>query len=388
MTTVRRLFPAILAIASLTACKGQNKGGAPGAAPPKGGPPPTEVGVVTVEPQSVTLTRELPGRTSAFRTAEVRARVNGIVLKRLFTEGSDVKEGQPLFRIDSAPYEAALESARATLARAEAAVTTRRLSAQRHGELIGSNAVSKQEHDDAIAALKAAEADVAAGRAAVRSARINVDYSTVNAPIAGRIGRAVVTEGAYVQASTATLMATIQQLDPLYVDLTWSSTELARLKRDLEAGKIQAANGQAEVKIVLEDGREYGEPGKLQFADAQVDASTGSITLRAIVPNPKGELLPGLFVRARLAEGQSPNAILVPQRGITRDATGRATAMVVNAEKKVERRQLVTDRAIGDTWLVTEGLKAGDQVIVEGLQKVRPGAVVTPVPADKKQATR
>lgn len=389
MTTVRRLFPAILAIASLTACKGQNKGGAPGAAPTKGGPPPpTEVGVVTVEPQSVTLTRELPGRTSAFRTAEVRARVNGIVLKRLFTEGSDVKEGQPLFRIDSAPYEATLESARATLARAEAAVTTRRLSAQRYGELIGSNAVSKQEHDDAIAALKAAEADVAAGRAAVRSATINVDYSTVNAPIAGRIGRAVVTEGAYVQASTATLMATIQQLDPLYVDLTWSSTALARLKRDLEAGKIQAANGQAEVKIVLEDGREYGEPGKLQFADAQVDPSTGSITLRAIVPNPKGELLPGLFVRARLAEGQSPNAILVPQRGITRDATGRATAMVVNAEKKVERRQLVTDRAIGDAWLVTEGLKVGDQVIVEGLQKVRPGAVVTPVPADKKQATR
>jgi membrane fusion protein (multidrug efflux system) len=384
MTTVRRLLPAVLAIASAAACNG-SKPAAPAA---KGPPPPVEVGVVTLEPTSVTLTRELPGRTSAFRVAEVRARVNGIVQKRLFEEGSDVKEGQPLFKIDSAPYEAALESARAALARAEATVGVRRLSAQRYGELIGSNAVSKQENDDAVAALKAAEADVAAARAAVKTARINLDYTTVTAPVAGRIGRAAVTEGAYVQAAGATLLATVQQLDPLYVDLTWSSAEIMRLRRDIESGKVQGNSGATPVNVVLEDGREYPDTGKLMFADAAVDPTTGSIALRAVVPNPRGELLPGLFVRARIPEGVSQGAILVPQRGVSRDATGRATALVVNAEKKVERRNLVTDRTVGDSWLVTEGLKAGDQVIVDGVQKVRPGALVNPVPADKKQATR
>jgi membrane fusion protein (multidrug efflux system) len=301
-----------------------------------------------------------------------------------------VKEGQPLFRIDPAPYQAALDSARAQLARAEANVANARLQAQRMAELVKANAVSRQEHDNAVAGLKAAEADVAAGRAAVQTARINLGYTTVNAPVSGRIGRAAVTEGAYVQAAQATLLATVQQLDPLYVDLTQSSTELMRLRRDLEGGKLQrAADGGASVTLLLEDGREHGTPGTLQFADASVDPSTGSIALRALFPNPDRDLLPGMFVRARLAEGTNPQALLVPQVGVTRDQKGNPTALVVNAQKKVERRELVTDRAIGDAWLVTKGVAAGDQVIVEGLQKVRPGAEVSPVPAAAaKQAAR
>jgi membrane fusion protein, multidrug efflux system len=382
MALVSRTFPLFLltalALSSAAGCK--DKSGAQAAPAP---PPPVEVGVVTVTPTDVTLTRELPGRTSAFRVAEVRARVNGIVQRRMFEEGADVKEGQPLFKIDPAPYQAAMESAEAGLARAEASLVSRRLSAQRYGELVGTNAVSKQEADDAVAALKGAEADVALNRAALKNARINLGYTTVTSPIAGRIGRAAVTEGAFAQAGSATLLATVQQLDPLYVDLTWSSAELLRLRRDIESGKVKGTDGQAELKIVLEDGREYGQPGKLQFADASVDPTTGSISLRAIVPNPKGELLPGLFVRARLAEGTSPNAILVPQRGVTRDATGKAVVLVVGPDKKVERRIVTTSRPVGEAWLVTDGLEAGEQIIVEGLQKVRPGAVVNPVPSDK-----
>lgn len=373
---------ALAALALLAACNRK-----PAAPPPAG---PVEVGVITVEPTAVTLTRELPGRTSAYRVAEVRARVNGIVLKRLFVEGSDVKEGQPLFLVDPAPYQAALESAKAQLARAEATVANARVQAQRYGELVAENAVSKQEHDNAQAALKASEADVAAGRAAVETARINVGYTAVKAPVSGRIGRSAVTEGAYVQQAQATLLATVQQLDPLYVDLAQSSTEVLRLRRDLAEGRLQSAGrGQAKVRLVFEDGREYGPPGALQFADVTVDAGTGSISLRAVFPNPRGELLPGMFVRARLDEGVSPQALLVPQQGVTRDQKGQPTALVVNAEKKVERRQLVTERAVGDAWLVTSGLKPGEQVIVEGLQKVRPGAEVSPVPAGgPKQAAR
>jgi membrane fusion protein, multidrug efflux system len=349
------------------------------AAAPSG---PVEVGVVTLAATPVTLTRELPGRTSPYRVAEVRARVNGIVQKRLFVEGSDVKEGQPLFVLDRAPYEAALDAAKAQLARAEATLASVRVQAERHAELVAENAVSRQEYDDAMAALKASEADVAAGQAAVRSARINVGYTTVTSPLSGRIGRSVVTEGAYVQQSQATLLAVVQQLDPVFVDLTQSSAEALRLRRDLAEGKLRtAAGGGANVKLVLEDGREYRSPGALQFADVTVDPSTGSIALRALFPNPQGELLPGMFVRARLEEGVSPEALLVPQQAVTRDQKGLPTALVVTAEGKVERRQLVTDRAVGDAWLVTAGLAAGEQVIVEGLQKVRPGAEVKPVPA-------
>jgi membrane fusion protein (multidrug efflux system) len=343
---------------------------------------PVEVGVVTLAPAAVTLTKELPGRTSAFRVAEVRARVNGIVQRRLFTEGSDVREGQPLFRIDPAPYQAALEGAKAQLARAEATAASARVQAERFTELVAANAVSKQEYDNAMAALKAGEADVAAGKAAVQAAQINIGFTTVTSPLSGRIGRSAVTEGAYVQQSQATLLATVQQLDPVYVDLTQSSAEALKLRRDQAEGKLQGAGpGQAKVKLVLEDGREYALPGSLQFADVTVDPSTGSIALRALFPNPRGELLPGMFVRARLDEGVNPEALLVPQQGVTRDAKGEPTALVVNAEQKVERRQVVTERAVGDAWVVTSGLKSGDRVIVEGLQKIQPGAVVNAVPA-------
>jgi membrane fusion protein (multidrug efflux system) len=354
--------------------------GSRSSAPPAPGP--VEVGVVTITPAPLALTRELPGRTSAYRVAEVRARVNGIVQKRLFVEGSDVKEGQPLFRIDPAPYEAALDGAKAALARAEATLANARLQAQRHADLIKNNVVSQQDHDNAMAALKTAEADLASARAAEQMARINFGYTTVTAPVSGRIGRSAVTEGAYVQAAQATLLATVQQIDPLYVDVTQSADEVLKLRRDLDTGRLQGAGkGQARVRLVTDDGREYAQAGTLQFTDVTVDPGTGSIALRALFPNPKGELLPGMFVRARLEEGVSPQALLVPQVGVTRDQKGMPVAMVVNAEKKVERRLLVTDRAVGNAWLVSEGIRPGDQVIVEGLQKVRPGTLVNPVPA-------
>jgi membrane fusion protein, multidrug efflux system len=367
------VFP-LAVLALLSACSSRS------AAPPAAGP--VEVGVVTITPTPLTLTRELPGRTSAFRVAEVRARVNGIVQKRLFAEGSDVKEGQKLFLIDPAPYEAALDGARAALARAEATLGNARVQAARHAELIKTNVVSQQDHDNAMAALKTAEADVASARAAEQMARINLGFTTVTAPVSGRIGRSAVTEGAYAQASQATLLATIQQIDPMYVDLAQSADDVLRLKRDLQSGKLQGAGqGQARVLLVTDDGREYAHAGTLQFTDVTVDPGTGSIVLRALFPNPKGELLPGMFVRARLDEGVNPTALLVPQVGVTRDQKGLPVALVVTPEKKVERRQIVTDRAVGSAWLVTAGIQPGEQVIVEGVQKVRPGALVNPVPA-------
>ncbi len=385
MTDRKPSLPALalagLLLAALAGC-GRTASKAAGPAAP------VEVGVVTLAPSAVTLTKELPGRTSAFRVAEVRARVNGIVQKRLFAEGSDVREGQPLFKIDPAPYQAALEGAKAQLARAEATAASARLQAERFTELVADNAVSKQEYDNAMAALKAGEADVAAGKAAVQGAQINIGYTTVTSPLAGRIGRSAVTEGAYVQQSQATLLATVQQLDPVYVDLTQSSADALKLRRDHAEGKLKSAGrGQARVTLVLEDGREYAIPGSLQFTDVTVDPSTGSIALRALFPNPRGELLPGMFVRARLDEGVNAEALLVPQQGVGRDQKGQPSALVVNDEQKVERRALVTERAVGDAWLVTAGLKAGDRVIVEGLQKVQPGATVKAVPA-AAQATR
>jgi membrane fusion protein (multidrug efflux system) len=363
----------VASLALLSAC------GSRSTAPPPAGP--VEVGVVTITPAPLTLTRELPGRTSAFRVAEVRARVNGIVQKRLFAEGSDVKEGQRLFLIDPAPYEAALDGARATLARAEATLGNARVQAQRHAELIRTSVVSQQDYDNAMAALKTAEADVAAARAAEQAARINLGYTTVTAPVSGRIGRSAVTEGAYAQASQATLLGTVQQIDPIYVDLTQSADEVLRLRRDLESGRLEGAGkGKARVRLVTDDGREYAHAGALQFTDVTVDPGTGSIMLRALFANPKGELLPGMFVRARLDEGVNPSALLVPQVGVTRDQKGLPVVLVVNSERKVERRQIVTERAVGSAWLVTDGIRPGELVIVEGLQKVRPGAVVNPVP--------
>lgn len=358
----------------LGACKSD----APAAKAAGAGAPP-QVGVITLEPRAVTLSRELPGRTSAFRIAEVRARANGIIQRRLFTEGSDVAEGAPLFKIDPAPYQAALDAAQAQLARAEATVEQASTVVERYEKLIVSHAISQQERDDAVAKLKTAKADVAAARAAVKTARINLDYTTAKAPIAGRIGRAEVTEGAFVQASQATLLATIQQLDKLYVDLTWSTAEVMRMRRAIEAGELQG--GAAKVTLVLDDGREYPIPGTLQFADVSVDQTTGSVSLRATIENPKQMLLPGMFVRARIDEGTKENAILVPQKGVTRDPNGAAVALVVDKQNKVERRKLVTDRAIGDSWLVTSGLAPGDQVIIDGIQKVRPGAPVTVIPS-------
>ncbi|HEY0136520.1 MAG TPA: efflux RND transporter periplasmic adaptor subunit [Nannocystis sp.] len=342
---------------------------------------PVEVGVMTVTASPVTLTTELPGRTSAVRVAEVRARVNGIVQKRLFTEGSDVKEGQPLFEIDPAPYRATLAGAKAALARAEANRTAARQQASRLEALVASNTASREELERVTATAATAEADVEAARATLTQAKLNLEYTRVTAPIAGRIGRSTVTEGAYVQQSAATLMATIQQLDPVYVDLTQSTAEVLRLRRAMEAAVLQAPGAETKVTLILEDGRAYAEPGTLQFSDVTVDTGTGSISLRAVFPNPRQELLPGMFVRARLDEGINPSALLVPQRAVTRDPKGQAIALVVTAENKVERRTLVTDRAVGNAWLVSQGLAPGDQVILEGLQKVRPGADVIAVPA-------
>lgn len=373
------LLVPLLAALVLAGCS--KKTAAPAAAP-------TEVGVITVAPASVTLTQELPGRTSAFRVAEVRARVSGIVLKRHFPEGGDVKEGQLLYTIDPAPYQAALDSAKAALARAEANASVTRLQAERFKKLIEARAISQQEFDDVAAAHLATEADVAAAQAAVQTAEINIGYTRVAAPVSGRIGLSQVTEGAYVQQGAATLLATVQQLDPLYVDLTRSSTEVFRLRRALAEGKLQrAGESAAKVSLLLDDGTPYPEEGILQFSDVTVDPSTSSITLRALFPNPKNEILPGLFVRARLQEGSAPDAILIPQLAVSRNTRGEATALVVGAEGKVELRVLRTDRAVGNQWLVAEGLRAGDQVIVQNLQRIRPGAVVKPIAATNVPAS-
>lgn len=356
--------------------------------PPPPAPAPVEVGVIAIATQPVTLTRELPGRTSAFRVAEVRARVSGIVQKRLFTEGADVREGQALYQIDAAPYQATLDSARAALARAEANAASARLQEQRSKQLLEAKAVSQQDYDNALAALQAAEADIAAARAAQQTAEINLGYTSVTSPLSGRIGRSQVTEGAYVQAGAATLLATVQQLDPLYVDLAQSSTEVLRLRRALAEGKLHRTDsGEARVQLLLDDSRAYAEEGTLQFSDVTVDPSTSSITLRAIFPNPRGELLPGMFVRARLAEGSAPDAILVPQLAVTRNAQGDAVALVVGPDSKVESRIVQTPRSVGNQWLVSAGLVPGDQVIVENLQRIRPGAVVKPVPAKAPAST-
>jgi membrane fusion protein (multidrug efflux system) len=340
---------------------------------------PPEVGVVVIQPQRVALTTELAGRTSAYLIAEVRPQVSGIIQKRLFTEGADVKAGEVLYQIDPATYQAAYNSAKAALVRAEANLNPARLKAERYQELVKVSYVSQQDYDDASAALKQAEADVEAGRAALETARINLAYTKVTAPISGRIGRSSVTEGALVTANQPAALATIQQLSPMYVDVTQSSAELLRLKQNLASGLLKS-NGaaQARVNLLLEDGSAYQLPGTLKFSEVTVDQSTGSITVRAIFPNPKQILLPGMFVRAILEEGVSEHAILVPQRGVTRSPDGSAMVMVVGSEEKVEPRVIKVVRTVGDNWLVSEGLIAGDRVILEGLQKARPG---TPVKA-------
>ena len=371
----------VLGSVILNGC-GEPKAG--GGEPPMG---PPEVGVVEIQPQKVALTTELAGRTAAYMVSEVRPQVGGIIQKRLFTEGGDVAAGQPLYQIDPATYQAAFESARASLAKAEANLASTRSKASRYEELVAIKAVSQQDYDDAQAALKQGLADVAAAKAAVETARINLAYTKVAAPIAGRIGRSTVTPGALVTASQQNALATVQQLDPIYVDVTQSSAELLRLKRDLASGQLKKAGAsQAAVQLVLEDGSAYPLAGKLQFSDITVDQSTGTITLRAVFPNPKGDLLPGMYVRTVLEEGVDEQAILVPQQGVSRDTKGNPTAMVVGADGKVEQRTLKTRRALGDKWLVSDGLKAGDKLIVDGLQKIRPGVPVKPVSTTEPKA--
>lgn len=341
--------------------------------PPPAAPP--EVGVVTLAPQRVALESELPGRTSAYLIAEVRPQVGGIIKKRLFVEGSDVHAGQALYQIDPATYQAALNSAQAALAKSEANLLAARLKSERYKDLVAINAVSQQNYDDAYSALQQAQADVAAGKAAVELARINLDYTRVTSPIAGRIGRSSVTPGALVTANQAASLATVQQLNPIYVDVTQSSSELLRLKRALASGQLKSAGkDKAKVKLLLEDGTPYGLEGVLQFSEVTVDQGTGAITLRAVFPNPRQDLLPGMYVRATLETGVDEQALLVPQQGVTRNNKGEATVLVLDAEDHVQLRVVGVDRAVGDQWLVKSGLQAGERVIVEGLQKVRPGA--------------
>lgn len=354
----------------LAACGGDDKakeGGAPPAMPP------AQVTVVTLRAEAVTLTRELPGRTIPQVVAEVRPQVSGIVKRRLFSEGSLVKAGQPLYELDDAVYRAEYENARAAQAKAEAAAVAARLGAKRAGELRAIDAVSEQEKENAVAAQRAAEADVAATKAMVERQRVNLRYAHITSPISGRIGMSTVTAGALVTANQDAPLATVQKLDPIYVDVTQSSSEWLKLRRDIAEGRVSAGDAGTPVQVVLEDGSKYPYPGKLQASDITVDEGTGSFALRVLVPNPEHMLRPGMYVTAVLAEAEASQGVLAPQQGITRDPKGNATAMVVEADGKVAVRQVKVSRAVGDRWLVEEGLVAGDRVIVEGLQKVQPG---------------
>jgi membrane fusion protein (multidrug efflux system) len=346
----------VLAMVLLTGCEHK--------APPPA-PPAPKVSVVTVQAQALPITTELPGRVAGFRTADVRPQVNGIILKRLFVEGSDVKAGQQLYQIDPAPYQASYDSAVAADASARAL-------AERYKPLVEANAVSKQDYDNAVAAHLQTQA-------AVETAHINLIYTRVLSPITGRIGRSLITEGALVTANQATALATVQQLDPVYVDVTQPSTILLRLQQEAAAGLLkQNEVGKAQVRVRLEDGHSYNHPGTLEFSEVTVDEGTGSVTLRALMPNPERLLLPGMFVREEIQEGVRQGAVLAPQQGVSHDQKGEPNALVVAEDNTVELRPLETDRAVGDQWLVTSGLKPGDRVIVEGIQAARPGAKVVP----------
>jgi membrane fusion protein (multidrug efflux system) len=369
----------LCASATLIGCQGGN-----GPAPARR---PVEVGVVTLKPQSVMITTELPGRTSSYRVAEVRPQVSGVLLKRLFVEGNQVTAGQPLYQIDPAPFKASYESAKATLQHAQAELTTAKLLEERYKPLVEANAVSRQTYDNAVASLLQAEADVASGKASLETARINLGYTNVFAPISGRTSRSSVTEGALVTASQTTVLVTVTQLDPIYVDVTQPATVWLRLQRELEAGQlVNRGDNAAAVGLKLEDGSEYGREGTLQFSEVTVDQSTGSVTLRAKFPNPNHLLLPGMFVRARIPEGVRRQGLLVPERGVTHDQRGEPVALIVGVGNKVEQRTLQTDRVVGDQWLVVAGIKPGDRVVVSGVQKAHPGDQVTPVEAGQAAA--
>lgn len=342
---------------------------------------PPEVAVVVIQPRRLELTTELPGRTSAFRVAEIRPQVNGIVQKRLFHEGSDVKVGQLLYQIDPAPFKTAFDSARASLAKAQANLPSLRLRSERYQELLAERAVSRQDADDAAAGVDQARAEIEYWKAAVEAARINLGYTRVTAPIAGRIGKSSVTDGALVTAYQAAPLAVIQQLDPIYVDVTQSSAELLRLRRSMEAGRLSADGETSKtVRLLLEDGSAYPLEGTLQFRDVTVDPTTGSFTLRIVVPNPRALLLPGMFLRAVVQEGVMEQAILAPQQGVSRTPKGEPVALVVDDLGRVQQRPLQLNRTVGNAWLIVSGLAAGDRVIVEGMLNVRPGSVVRAVP--------
>jgi membrane fusion protein (multidrug efflux system) len=372
---ILQLLPLGLALAStllLNACSGEQQN-----APAGGMPGAPAVTVMTVQPEPVPITAELPGRTTPYLMAELRPQVSGIVKERMFKEGSDVRAGQVLYRIDPAIYQAAYDSTRASLARADANLEVARQKAVRYADLVKIEAVSAQTNEEAQAAQKQAQADVGTAKAALDKARVDLDFTRVTSPNAGRIGRSTVTAGALVTANQQAALATVQQLDPIYVDVTQSSAKLLSLKRDLESGKLQRAAGNTvPVQLVLEDGSLYGAEGRLAFSEVTVDQATGSVTLRAVFPNPKGDLLPGMYVRARLTQGVNRAAMLVPHAAVSRTPSGEAQVMMVNSESKVEPRSVKAEQSIGDKWVVTEGLAAGDRVIVEGLQKVKPGAPV------------
>lgn len=365
----RRLMLAffVLSAAVLGGCKHQADATAEQAA--------AEVTVVTLKPQPVTIRRELPGRTSAYLIAEVRPQVNGIVKQRLFTEGAMVQAGQPLYQIDDATYRADYGSAKANLAKAQAALASASMNAQRSAALAKTSLLSKQDNDNVHAAWKQAEADVAAAQAALQSSAVVLGFARIVAPISGRIGKSNVTQGALVTANQANALATVQQIDPLYVDITQSSNEMLQLRRQLADGSLKTTDD-APVKILLEDGSAYAHDGRLQFAEVTVDPNTGSFSLRVVVPNPDGLLLPGMYVRAVLDKGINPNGLLVPQQGITRDPKGDAVAMVIGKDSKAEQRKVRVSHTLGNQWLVQDGLAPGDQVIVEGLQKIQPGVPV------------
>ncbi len=353
----------------LTACNRQ---------PKAAGPPPTpEVVTLTVTQQTVRLTTELPGRTAPYLMAEIRPQVSGLILKRQFVEGSEVKAGQVLYQIDPAPFQAALDNARAALGRVEANLPALRARAARFKELLAARAVSQQSYDDAVAALNQAEADLQFYKAAMETARINLNYAQVVSPISGRIGVSSVTDGAIVTAYQPVPLATVQQLDPIYVNVPQSATDLLRLQQRLKAGQLKRDSAlRSKVQLILPDGSGYAHEGTLQFQDISVDPTTGSVILRMVFPNPDGVLLPGMFVRGVVLEGVNEQAILVPQQAVSRDSKGNPFVLLVNAENKVEQRPLTLERTLADQWLVSKGLEPGDKVIVEGIQKARPGAVV------------
>ena len=382
------LLSSLALCATLAACSDQQAS----SAPPKAAQPagPTAVGTVQLQAERYAASTNLPGRVSAFLQAEIRPQISGIVQKRLFTEGALVKAGQPLYQIDPASYEAVQASARAALAKAQAQARTAEVNARRSAELVKIDAISRQSAEESQAAAAQSASDVAVAKAALQTATINQDYTRIRAPIAGRTALSSVTAGALVTANQTAALTTVQQLDPVYVDVTQSSTELLQLRRDLAQGRFEraGANDAARVRITLEDGSAYPLPGRLQFSGLTVNPGTGAVLLRAVVPNPDGVLLPGMYVQAQLTTGVAADALFVPQQAVTRDIAGQPSVLLVNAEHKVERRAIVVDRAVGSRWLVTDGLAPGDEVIVDGFQRIKVGDVVAPQPVQLAPAAR